>query len=258
MSLKIVVCIKSVIIDVPIGKSSRSTENCILNPFDRPALELALHLKEKNRGTVTALSMGPDASESALLEAMAMGVNKAVLLNDPALAGSDTLVTSTALCAALETLMPFDLLLFGTRTADSDTGQVGPQTAVGLNLPLVTCARSVHIQKDRMNVTRRLDGLVEEYDVLLPAALTVHPKAVSVRNIGLMGIESAFNKGDIKRITLKDIGLSPKSVGDKGSPTRVISMKRAIKKRECEMLSGTIENQAADLLQKLIASGRIK
>ncbi|MBW1642493.1 MAG: electron transfer flavoprotein subunit beta/FixA family protein [Deltaproteobacteria bacterium] len=258
MGLKIIVCIKSVIINAPAGKSRRSVENCVLNPFDRPALELALNLREENGGNVTILSMGPDASESALLEAMAMGADKAVLLNDPALAGSDTLATSKALCAALATLGTFDLLLFGTRTADSDTGQVGPQTAVGLNLPLVTGARSVNVQKDRLFVTRRLDGMVEEFEATLPAALTIHPKAVKARDIELGGIESAYQKTKIKRISLKDIGLSPNDVGDAGSPTKVISMKRATQQRECEILSGTVENQAANLLEKLISSGLIK
>ena len=198
MGLKIIVCVKSVMMDAPAGRAIRSVENCALNPFDRPALELALNLREANGGTVTALSMGPDASRSALLESMAMGVNKAVLLKDPALAGSDTLATSRALCAVLKTLTPFDLLLFGIRTADSDSGQVGPQTAVGMNLPLITFARTVQHQKGTLSVTRRCDGLLEEYRVTLPAALTVHPKAVQARHIGLTGIESAYKKGKIK------------------------------------------------------------
>lgn len=258
MGLKIIVCIKSVIIDAPVGKSTRTSENCVLNPFDRPALELALHLRESYGGAITALSMGPQASESALLEATAMGADKAVLLNDPALAGSDTLATSRALCAALSSLGPFDLLLFGTRTADSDTGQVGPQTAVGLNLPLIPCVRSVILEKNRLKVARRLDGFLEEYALALPAALTVHPKAVKARDIGLTGIESAFQKRKIKRLSLKDVGLLPNEVGDAGSPTKVISMKRATQKRECEILSGSVESQAAHLMKKLITSGLIK
>ncbi|MBW1813828.1 MAG: hypothetical protein JRJ39_09190 [Deltaproteobacteria bacterium] len=52
--------------------------------------------------------------------------------------------------------------------------------------------------------------------------------------------------------------MSPNDVGDAGSPTKVISMKRATQQRECEILSGTVENQAANLLEKLISSGLIK
>src|SRR4030065_2112942 len=82
--------------------------------------------------------MGPDVACLSLYGAMALGVDRAVLISDPALAGSDTLATSTALGAAVMKLRPFDLILFGTRTSDSDTGQVGPQTAVRIGLPIIT------------------------------------------------------------------------------------------------------------------------
>ena len=138
--MHIIVCIKSVVIDAPRGKTVRTADTCALNPFDRPALEVALQLKEKHGGSVTVMSMGPPTAETALREALAAGADRAVLLCDPAMAGSDTLATSTALCAGVSGLAPFDLLLFGTRTSDSDTGQVGPQTAVLLDLPMVTGA----------------------------------------------------------------------------------------------------------------------
>ena len=73
-----------------------------------------------------------------------------------------------------------------------------------------------------------------------------------------MNGQCSRKKSKIKQMSLKDIGLSPNNVGDTGSPTKVISMKRATQKRECEMLSGTVENQAAYLLEKLISSGLIK
>ena len=116
MKLRIIVCIKSVLLDAPNGQVIRLPEKCALNPFDRPAIEMALELREKNGGSVTALSMGPEVASLALYEAMAMGVDRSVLISDPALAGSDTLATSRALGAAIMQLKDFDLLLFGTRT----------------------------------------------------------------------------------------------------------------------------------------------
>ena len=65
-----------------------------LNPFDRPAIEIALRLRENMGGKITAISMGPESSTFALYEALSMGVDRAVLISDPALAGSDTLATS--------------------------------------------------------------------------------------------------------------------------------------------------------------------
>jgi electron transfer flavoprotein beta subunit len=100
--LHIIVCIKSVVVDAPRGKIVRTADKCALNPFDRPALEVALQLKEKHGGSVTAFSMGPPTAEAILRETLAAGADRAVLLSDPALAASDTLATATALCAGVD------------------------------------------------------------------------------------------------------------------------------------------------------------
>jgi electron transfer flavoprotein beta subunit len=257
MGLNIIVCIKSVVINVPDGKVVRSSESCELNPYDRPALELALRLREKRGGTVTAISMGPEVSVLALLEAMALGVDRSVLISDPALAGSDTIATSTVLAAAITKLAPFDLILFGVRTADSDTGQVGPQTAVLLELPMVTGAQSIEQMDAGLIVERIADGFQERFEVCFPAALTVHAKAVEPRNVGLYGIESAFEEGKVENWDLSVLGLSPKQVGEAGSPTQVLSLKRVKKERKCELLSGSIEEQAEELIGRLVESGFI-
>ena len=118
--MHIVVCIKSVIINAAGAGVVRSHESTELNPFDRPVLETALRIREARGGTITALSMGPESSISAISEARAMGVDRGILLSDPALGGSDTLATSLALATGVNKLKPFDLVLFGTRTSDSD------------------------------------------------------------------------------------------------------------------------------------------
>jgi len=128
MSVHIIVCIKSVVRSAPGGQAVRTPDNSELNPFDRPALEAALQIREALGGTITALSMGPQVNTEALAEAQAMGIDKGVLINDSALAGSDTLVTSRVLAAGIAKLAPYDLVMFGMRSSDSDTGQVGPQT----------------------------------------------------------------------------------------------------------------------------------
>ena len=257
MSLNIIVCIKSVVLDAPDGRVVRLPEKCALNPFDRPALEMALRLREKTVGKVTAISMGPEAGSLALFEAMAMGVERAVLISDPALAGSDTLATSTALGAAIEKLKPFDLVMFGTRTSDSDTGQVGPQTAVRLDLPMVTGVYGVEYKDSGLTVERRTDEFIEEYEISLPGAVTVHPTAVQPRDSTLTGIETAFGSGTFEIMSLADLDLSADQVGERGSPTRVISMNRITRKRKCEFIAGSVEEQADLLVSKLKDSGHI-
>ena len=255
MNLNIIVCIKSVVVDAPKGRVVRTPESCELNPFDRPALEVALHLRQAYGGEVTTMSMGPEVSALALIETMALGVDRSILISDPALAGSDTLATSTALAAAIQKLAPFDLVLFGTRTTDSDTGQVGPQTAVLLDLPLVTSACSVEPVDSGLHVERRADGFREKLELSLPAILTVHPSSVQPRDVGLHGIESAFAEPEVQNWNLKDLGLSPEQVGEQGSPTRVLSMKRVKKERKCEVLSGSADEQAGELIKRFIETG---
>jgi electron transfer flavoprotein beta subunit len=257
MARHIIVCIKAVMAQVPEKRVVRAPDVLALNPFDQPALEMALRMREECGGTVTAISMGPESATFSLSEAMAMGVDRGILVCDPALAGSDTLATSTALAAAIRKLEPFDLVLFGTRTADSDTGQVGPQTAVLLDLPLVTGVSSMEQRDANLLVERRADGFQESFEVFLPAALTIHPGSVQPRDVGLSGIEQAFEEGEVEKWSLSKLGLSPEQVGSAGSATLVASWTRAIKEKKCGFLSGRAEEQADALVKRLVALGLI-
>ncbi|MBW1782232.1 MAG: electron transfer flavoprotein subunit beta/FixA family protein [Deltaproteobacteria bacterium] len=255
--MHIIVCIKSVSMTAGTGGTLRSYDSVELNPFDRPVLETALRLREARDGTVTVLSMGPESSMSALSEAMAMGVERGVLACDPALAGSDTLATSTALTAAIHKLRPFDLVLFGTRAADSDTGQVGPQTAVLLDIPFVALVHAIRFVDGGLHVERTADHFVERFEILFPAALTIHPGSVQARDIDLVRIGSVFEEQKTEIWDLKDLDLSPGQVGDAGSPTRVRSISRVTMQKKCEFLGGSPLEQADELMKRLTESGMI-
>ncbi|MFP4085905.1 MAG: electron transfer flavoprotein subunit beta/FixA family protein [Desulfobacteraceae bacterium] len=255
--MQIIACIKSVVMAPPTEDMVRSEDLCELNPYDRPVLETALRLRNTHGGRVTVLSMGPDAARFGLQEALAMGVDQGVLVCDPALAGSDTLATSTALAAAIKRLAPFDLVLFGTRTSDSDTGQVGPQTAVLLGVPVVCQVHSITHQAGEIRVERTADGFMEIFEIALPAALTIHSGAVEPRDIGLSGIEAAFKEDRLTLWSLSDVGVSPEMVGNPGSATRVISMARAQQGRTCEFLEGEAEEKAEALITRLSDNGMI-
>ena len=257
MNLNMIVCVKSVVESAPKGKVVRSPESCSLNPYDRPALEVALNLRETYGGKVTSVSMGPESSELALIETMALGLDRSILLCDPALAGSDTLATAMALSAAIKKLAPFDLVLFGIRTADSDTGQVGPQTAVLLNLPMVTSVFSIEMADNVFRIERRADGFREKLALACPAMMTIHPGSVQPRDVGLYGIESAFTEPKVEFWNLKDLGLSADQVGEAGSPTQVLSLTRVKKDRKCQFLKGSAEEQAEDLARLFIDTGLV-
>jgi len=257
MSLNIILCIKSVVLDAPDGRVVRSPETTGLNPFDRPAIEMALRLREEMGGNITAISMGPESAAFALYEAMSMGVDRAILISDRDLAGSDTLATSRSLAAAIKTLSPFDLAIFGARSSDSDTGQVGPQTAVQLDLPFITGVYDIKAKDSEIILERGIDEFIESFRISLPAALAVHAVAVQPRDVRLSGIEKAFGIESLERINLKDLDIPKETVGDDGSPTKIVSLERVVRKKKCEFISGTVEEQADELVRRLKETGHI-
>ena len=255
MAINIIVCIKSVVINAPGGIVVRASDNCELNPFDRPAIEMAVKLREEMGGKVTAVTMGPETGAIALYEALALGVDRAVLVTDPVFAGSDTLATSKILAAAINKLKPFDLVIFGTRTSDSDTGQVGPQTAVHLGVPCVTGVNSLEFNKPGIVIERLIDEFTETFEMAMPGVLSIHPRALQPRDTALSDIERAFALGDCDRMGLADLELSEDGLGEKGSPTKMVSMSKIKRKKKCEFIEGSPEEQADELVKRLKTGG---
>ena len=165
--MRIVVPIKqvpetnAVTMDEATGTMIREGVEAIVNPLDLYAIELAIRLREAHGGETLAVSMGPPKAQTALREALAMGIDSAVLLSDKAFAGSDTWATSYALAAAIRRLGAFDLVICGERATDGDTGQVGPGIAAWLDLPVATYVGRVE---------RVADGAVT-IEALLPASV---------------------------------------------------------------------------------------
>lgn len=251
----IVVCIKSVRLRPPKKGAGPVMDALALNPFDRPALEMALIAKAETGAMVTALSMGPQAACIPLCEALAMGADRAVLVCDNGLAGSDTLATATVLSVAIQKIAPLDLVVFGVRSADGDTGHIGPQTAAALEFPLVSAIDQVTFSEETVQVARNLDGFREIFEMDLPGAVTVHPAAFAPRDVGLQGVEDAFSGKRVQTFSLADLGLSAHQVGEIGSPTRVLSISRIRRDRKCEFLSGSVSEQVDALLDRLVPSG---
>jgi electron transfer flavoprotein beta subunit len=258
MPRHIIVCIKSVVLSAPKGVALRTPDNSALNPFDRPAIEAALQLKESPEGgQVTALSMGPAVALEALSEALAMGADRAVLVSDRALAESDTLVTARVLAKAVKRLGAFDFIVFGTRTSDSDTGQVGPQIAALLDIPFISRVTSFSFENSRWNARRLMDMWEEEWEFLSPAAVTIDSRAFKPRSLGLDSISAVYDRSAIEQWTLKEVGIDASAVGLAGSPTRVASLAVIKRNRNCRMLDGDPREQADALIEHLKRAGLI-
>jgi electron transfer flavoprotein beta subunit len=144
-----------------------------ISPHEECAVEEALRMTETHGGSTTVLTLGPAAATEQLQNAMAMGVDSAVLLETD---GSDwnAEATATALAEAIHGRPdPFDLLLFGNEAADSGDYQVGVRVAQALGLPCVTGIKGIVIEDGRLTARREAGGGWEIFELPLPAVVTV-------------------------------------------------------------------------------------
>ena len=259
INMKIAVCVKqvpetkSVKMDPETRTVIRQGVQAIINPLDLYAIEAALELKERCNAQITAVSMGPPQAVSALKEAVAMGVDEAVLVSDRAFAGSDTWATSYILAGALKQLGGFDLILCGERATDGDTGQVGPEMAAALDLPVITYVNHINkLQDGQLKVFRLVEDGIEKLSMLLPGVLTV------VKEIGEPRLPTFRGKLKAKEIDLPSfdldtLKLDKSLIGLKGSPTRVVKIFRPEIVRDCELVKAESEAKAIEAVDAMLA-----
>ena len=218
----------------PDGTIDRARAKRMLNPFDRYALQAALHTKRTYGGRVTAISMGPPPAVEILLEALEHGVDRGFLLSDRRLAASDTLATAYALYKTVTHVGKFDLIFCGLQTTDGDTAQVGPQLAERLSLPQVTYCEDFHLDDGRLHARRIIEGGVQFVDCQVPALITV---ANSYHPLAYKSFRGAWRVQQLQRnpeelskyvrtVDLDIIGADPERCGLKGSPTIVAATEK--------------------------------
>ena len=145
-----------------------------VNLFDLLGLVRAVELKQGPSDQVVVISMGPPAAREGLLQCLALGADRAVLLTDRALAGSDTLATARALALALGQEQP-DLIICGRNSTDAETGQVGPEIAELMGIPHVSQVSKLDYAPDTGFIeARRVTDLgYQTIQCLLPALVCV-------------------------------------------------------------------------------------
>ena len=229
--MKIVVCVKQVVdteaekrLDPDSWRLDRSVDS-ILNPYDEYAVEEALLLKEAHEGEVTVLCMGPEEADEAIRKALAMGADSAVLVSDAALAGSCVQGTAYALAEALKT-MQCDIVLFGTRSTDGETGCVPAAVAELLGLPLLSSLAKVELSGSTLTVHRETEAGYVAYECPLPAVVSVIKGINEPRYPTMKGILGAKRKPvDVKDAAA--LSLDTSRIGLSGAKARVTSARIA-------------------------------
>lgn len=218
----------------PDGTIDRAKAKRMLNPFDRYALQAALHTKKAYGGSVTAISMGPPPAVEILMEALEHGVDRGFLLSDRRLAASDTLATAYALYKTVLHAGKFDIIFCGLQTTDGDTAQVGPQLAERLGLPQITYCEDFAVENGKVHARRIIEGgiqkVITEMPVLVTVANSYHPlEYKSFR--GAWRVQQLARRQEelkqyIQTIDLDLIGADPERCGLKGSPTIVAATEK--------------------------------
>jgi electron transfer flavoprotein alpha subunit len=203
----------------PDGRLRREGLRLHMNDYCRRAVAQGVALADATGGTCTAITLGPPAAHTVLREAMLCGTVRGVHVSDPALAGSDTLATARALAAAIAAVGPFDLVLCGRNSIDADTGQVPPQLAELLDLPLLTGARELTLGDDGLRALLEHDDEWVEATVRLPAVVSCAERLIDPCKIKDPAAWAEVDAGLITTLTAADLGPGP--WGEAASPTWV-------------------------------------
>jgi electron transfer flavoprotein beta subunit len=226
--VKIAVCVKQVPegavkrLDPQTKRLDRSGEGA-LNAFDSHAVEEALRLRDAGgEGEVVVVSMGPEKALDSLRKALAMGADRAVLVTDEALAGSDLVATSTVLAKALERERA-DLVLLGQQASDSDGAVLGAALADRLRLPMFSQAAELTVSDSSVRGKRQTEFGYDVIEAPLPAVVAVSDAINEPRYPSLKGIMGAKKKPQ-ETLGLGELGLEPSAAGEAGSKTEVYTL----------------------------------
>lgn len=280
--MHIVVCVKAVPSSTEVKMDPvahtivRDGRESVVNPFDAAALEVALAIKDERAATgegcrVSVLSMGIPATEALLRDGIARGASDALLLSDRAFAGADTLATSYALSCGMRELgsasmsdavasgasehgeaapvpsLP-DLILCGKMAVDGDTAQIGPELAGLFDMPCVTDVRElVAIERGRVTVRHATDAGIELVEVPLPAVLTVAKDIAQPRMPSIAGVRAAAG-APVAVLSAACVQADPARSGLAGSPTQVVRSFVPERSDTCEVLEGSVPEQAARII----------
>jgi electron transfer flavoprotein beta subunit len=255
--MNVIVCIKQVPakikieIDPKTGTLASGGVDRAINPPDLYALEEGIRIKEKTKGKVTVLTMGPAKADESLKEAIGYGADDVILLSDPAFEASDAWATSHILAKAIKKSGQFDLVLCGKQSIDGETGQVGPMLAEALSVPFVSLVNKIEeLGQTSIKIMRMSDEGHQLIEMTLPGVITV-VKEINVPRIPSLRGLMAGKKARIPVWNAQELGIAPAIVGSAGSPTRVSRVFFPQRPGKSEMLQGNAESQVDQLLERL-------
>jgi electron transfer flavoprotein beta subunit len=224
----------------------------IINPYDEYAVEEAITLKENHGGEVTVVTFGDEEAEKELRTALAMGADKAVLIDSEDVEAGDQFSTSAILAAYLKDKSA-DIILAGNVAVDGGSGQVGPRVAEMLGIPQVTAITNLVIEDGKATIIHDVEGDEETIEVSLPLLVTTQQGLNEPRYPSLPGIMKAKKK-PLETLELDDLDLDEENVEAK---TEKIELFLPPKKQQGKVLAGELNNQVQELVSLLKSEAKV-
>ena len=229
------------------GQVGSDSQN-VTNPYDLFAIEEAIQGREKHGGEVTALTLGPDSAVEVLREALAMGVDHAIHLKDPAFDDLDGGAAAQVLAAAVEKVGDVDVVFTGKQTIDTNTAVTGPMVARRLGMTLLTEVFQVDeldLEGRTITVERLLEGGLQVVKAKLPALIAVTKDINEPRYASLLGIRKAA-KAPITEWSGSDVAVQPVSA------TRVAQRLVPAGRPAGEVFEGETDELVEKVVEKLV------
>jgi electron transfer flavoprotein beta subunit len=257
--MKMYVCIKQIPdpntvvskLDPNTRRLVRSGVSLVLDPGDESTISAAINLRDAiGNSELTAVSMGPASTQEAMRRALAMGVDRAILVTDPALAGSDALSTARVLAAVLKKEEP-GLVFCSTESTDGYTGMVPGGIAEFLGLPQLTFAREITIEGQKAVIKRVTQTGYQTVESQLPAVITIASGSFEAIYPTMKGIMGAKKK-PFTQLSLADLGIDASEVGEAGARERVMAIGKVEARAAGQVIKddGSAAQAIADFLQR--------
>ncbi|MBD1381148.1 electron transfer flavoprotein subunit beta/FixA family protein [Metabacillus arenae] len=235
------------------GRISEDGAEFIINPYDEYAIEEAITIRDAEGGEVTVVTVGGEESEKELRTALAMGCDKAVLINtEDDLDEGDQYTTATILGEYFKG-KEVDLILGGNVAIDGGSGQVGPHLAELLDIPYVTTITKLTIEGNKATIVRDVEGDQEVIETTLPLLVTAQQGLNEPRYPSLPGIMKAKKK-PLEELELDDLDLNEDDVEAK---TKTLEIFLPPSKEAGKVLQGDIEDQVKELVSLLRTEAKV-
>lgn len=209
--MRVVVCVKQIPDPATPYRLEAGTnwllrpEDQVLDDTDRYGVEMGLQLAQASDGTVTLVSMGPAGNGQGVRQALAMGADEAILIEDDSLRGSDALTTARALAAAIKR-NDFDLVIAGTESTDGYSGVLPQMLSELLDVPALTYATKVEAAEGKVTIHRQTAAGYDVVEASLPAVVAVTAGVVEPRYPTFKGIMEAKKK-TVETLSMSDLGV---------------------------------------------------